>query len=105
MPLRCCWFSSDNLHDAVLRWPDNINGIGSTGVRISNVRTVGGSTGIELTNCNGSVVTNFVAINMRGPYPRGQCFQSSYSDKEKKRKEKKRKEKKRKKELFCFTSC
>eukprot|EP01052_Picozoa_sp_SAG31_P022676 SAG31_NODE_1816_length_7206_cov_3.636133_1_plen_450_part_00 len=58
----------------------NINGISSTGVRISNVRVVGGSTGIELTHCDGAHVSNLVALNMRGPYPRGQCFQTSFSD-------------------------
>jgi hypothetical protein len=58
----------------------NINGISSSGVRISNVRTEGGSTGIELNKCDGAHVSNFVAFNMHGPYPRGQCFQCGYSD-------------------------
>jgi hypothetical protein len=58
----------------------NINGISSEGVRIAGVRTTGGSTGIELNRCNGAHVSNFVAINMRGPYPRGQCFQCGESD-------------------------
>ena len=55
-------------------------GIGSTGVRITNVRTAGGSTGIELNTCDGAHISNFVAINMRGPYPRGQCFQCGHSN-------------------------
>jgi hypothetical protein len=58
----------------------NINGISSSGVTISNVRVVGGSAGIELTRCDGAHVSHLVALNMRGPYPRGQCFQTSFSD-------------------------
>ena len=44
----------------------NINGIASSGVKISNVKVTGGSTGIELNKCNGAQVSNLVAINMRG---------------------------------------
>lgn len=58
----------------------NIFGTGSSRPQISNIRTSGGSTGIELDTCEGGVVSNFVATNVRGPYPRGQCFQASTSD-------------------------
>jgi len=59
----------------------NIFGMKSTGARISNVRVSGGSSGIELSEgSHGGVVSNFVAKNVRGPYPRGQCFQASESD-------------------------
>lgn len=58
----------------------NINGISSSGARISNVKVVGGSTGVLLTGCDGAHVSNLVALNMRGPYPRGQCFQCDGSD-------------------------
>lgn len=58
----------------------NIFGTSSPGARISNVRTTGGSSGIELDKCDGSIVSNFVAKNVHGPYPRGQCFQCTSSD-------------------------
>jgi hypothetical protein len=58
----------------------NIFGTDSSAPQISNVRTTGGSSGIELSSCEGGVVSNFVATNVRGPYPRGQCFQASQSD-------------------------
>merc|ERR1712039_190859 len=58
----------------------NIAGYGSLQPQISNVRVSGGSTGIELTQCDHGSVSNFVAKNVRGPYPRGQCFQASQSD-------------------------
>ena len=58
----------------------NINGVASPGARIHNVRATGGSTGIEINTCHGAEISNFVAINMRGPYPRGQCFQCGDSD-------------------------
>jgi predicted ATP-grasp superfamily ATP-dependent carboligase len=44
----------------------NINGLQSVGVRIANVRVIGGSTGIELNHCDAAHVTNFVALNVRG---------------------------------------
>ena len=49
-------------------------------MRIDRVRVVGGSSGIQLNTCPGAHVSNLVAINMRGPYPRGQCFQCGHSD-------------------------
>ena len=54
----------------------NINGLQSTGVRISRVRVVGGSTGIELNHCDGAHIANFIAMNVRGVrknYPGLKC--------------------------------
>lgn len=58
----------------------NIFGTGSARPKISNVHAIGGSSGIELTSCDNGHVWNFIAENVRGPYPRGQCFQASRSD-------------------------
>merc|ERR1712232_729744 len=58
----------------------NIYGSGSPRPQISNLRVSGGSTGVELHNCEGGIVSNFVASNVQGPFPRGQCFQASQSD-------------------------
>merc|ERR1712226_1573480 len=48
--------------------------------QLSNIRVAGGSSGVEVSSCPQANVTNFVAKNVRGPYPRGQCFQASRSD-------------------------
>ena len=53
----------------------NINGLSSSGVRMSNIRATGGSSGIFLESCPGAHVSNFVATNVRAvperPVPAG----------------------------------
>jgi len=58
----------------------NIYGRASIRPQISQLRVSGGSTGVELSHCNDAIVSNLVAKNVRGPYPRGQCFQATMSD-------------------------
>ena len=60
---------------------DNIHGLGSEGALIERVRVQGGASGIELHSCPKARLRSISALNMRGPYPRGQCVQFSLSDK------------------------
>lgn len=58
---------------------DNIHGSGSPGATLRRVRVMGGSTGVELHLCPRASVSYLVALNVVGPYPRGQCIQFSSS--------------------------
>merc|ERR1712096_251975 len=58
----------------------NIWGRSSPGVHLSNIYTTGGSSGIELDHCDGAVIERVIGENLRGPWPRGQCVQLTYSD-------------------------
>ena len=51
----------------------NFKGYKLSGVSIKNVRMEGGSSGIQCAFCDNIHIQNFEGINMRGPYPRGQC--------------------------------
>ena len=59
---------------------DNIHGVHSADARIERVRVAGGSTGIELQRCTRARISSLIALNLLGPYPRGQCVQFSRSD-------------------------
>jgi len=48
-------------------------------VRIKNVRTENGSSGIKLIDCPAAHLSEVVALNVRGPFPAGQCFQLATS--------------------------
>lgn len=56
---------------------DNIHGIASEAVQIERVRVAGGASGVELQGCAYAHVRSLVALNVLGPYPRGQCVQFS----------------------------
>ena len=58
---------------------DNIHGVRSREVVIERVRVSGGSTGIELRRCERAHLRSIIAMNVLGPYPRGQCVQFSSS--------------------------
>jgi hypothetical protein len=58
---------------------DNIHGSNSADVVLHRVRVSGGATGVELHLCPRARVTYFVAMNVLGPYPRGQCIQFASS--------------------------
>jgi hypothetical protein len=57
----------------------NIEGRKSAGAVIRDVHLIGGSTGIELTECPNSKISHFKVENVHGPFPRGQCVQIVYS--------------------------
>ena len=46
---------------------------------MSEIKVTGGSSGIELHGCSGADLRKIVAVNVRGPYPRGQAVQFSMS--------------------------
>lgn len=58
---------------------DNIRGVRSKSARLNRVHVSGGATGIELTKCFGARLTRIVSLDVRGPFPRGQCVQFSQS--------------------------
>ena len=58
---------------------DNIHGSNSADVVLHRVRVSGGATGVELHLCPRARVTYFVAMDVLGPYPRGQCIQFASS--------------------------
>lgn len=57
----------------------NIMGERSKGVKIKNIIVSGGSSGVWLGQCEAPKLTNWASYNVHGPFPRGQCFQFSYS--------------------------
>ena len=58
----------------------NIKGWNASDVSLSNIRVEGGSSGIQCASCPDIHIQYFEGINMRGPFPRGQCVQVSYAD-------------------------
>ena len=56
----------------------NIYGEDSDNILIKDVILSGGSSSIWVKNCNKAVVSNWAAYNIHGPFPRGQCIQTSY---------------------------
>jgi len=58
-----------------MRYSYNIYGTDSASPTLSNVYVTGGSTGFWCKDCPGGKVSHFLAENLHGPYPRGQCFQ------------------------------
>jgi len=53
----------------------NINIYGSNGVKINNVRLVGGSSGVYIASSSNVNISNVEGYNFKGPFPRGQLVQ------------------------------
>jgi hypothetical protein len=58
-----------------MKYAYNIYGQDSDSPTLSNVYVTGGSTGFWCHTCNYGKVSHFLAENLHGPKPRGQCFQ------------------------------
>ena len=58
----------------------NIYGYDSKEVTINGARVTGGTSGIELDTCPSAAISNVLATDVRGPFPRGQCIQLLHSD-------------------------
>ena len=58
----------------------NIKVYHSTGLKMTNVYTDSGSRGISIVSSGGAQLSGIVNMNVRGPFPAGQCVQISKSD-------------------------
>ena len=58
----------------------NIKVYNSDGLKMTNIYTDSGSRGISIVNSPGAALSGIVNMNVRGPFPAGQCVQIGKSD-------------------------